>query len=48
MPAGRSADHREIWRDAEIAGAPVAKLGHHGDKFVASFGEVVGYLRRSA
>src|SRR5712672_2594505 len=41
------ANHGEIGRDAEVAGAPVAQLGHHGDEFVAGLGEVVGDLRRN-
>lgn len=41
------ADHGEIGRDAEVASAPVAQVGHHGDEVVASLGEVVGDLRRN-
>ena len=40
------ADHGEIGRDAEVAGAPVAHGGHHGDEVVTGFGEVVSDLRR--
>ena len=40
------ADHGEIGRDAEVAGAPVAHVGHHGDEVVTGFGEVVSDLRR--
>src|SRR5258708_35852501 len=38
---GGFADHGEIGRDAEVASAPVAQLGHHGDEFVASSAQAV-------
>ena len=41
------ADHGEIGRDAQVAGAPVAQLGHHGDEFITGFGEAVSDLRRN-